>query len=144
MSIVPFKAEHLEELMPTLGIPLSNLPDGCVKLFATEGHAYTALKQGRPVGAAGVMPIWAGVGEAVGFLTKEFREHHPKTLHKSVSWGLAEIQRNFKYHRIQLSVTLGYHVGYRWAERLGFKWEGVMPLYTIDKRTFVRFGKVWI
>lgn len=127
-----------------MGIEMASLAQGSVELLCTPGHAFTALKDGRPVGAAGVLPIWNGVGEAIGFITPEFREKFPLSMHKCVSRGLDQIQRNFNYHRIQLSVVFGFKAGYRWAEGLGFKWEGVMPLYTADKRTFVRYGKVWI
>lgn len=142
MRIVPCEEKHLDNLIPILGI--SNLPRQSIEAFLTPGHSFTALNQEEVLGCAGVIPIWKGCGEAVSFLTPKFREWFPVGLHKSVSRGLRDIQLNFKYHRIQLNVEFGNRAACLWAERLGFKWEGVMPLWTPDKRTFVRFGKTWV
>jgi hypothetical protein len=142
MNVVAFEPKHLHNLIAVLGI--SNLSEDCMKLFSTPGHAFTALNQEEVLGCAGVMPLWRGCGEAVSFLTPKFRGSFPIGLHKSVSRGLRNIQQTFHYHRIQVNVELGNHIGYMWAERLGFQWEGVMPFWTPDKRTFVRFGQIWI
>lgn len=143
MIVVPFRRSHMDTLLVAMGLPLSSLNNGQLELMETPGHAYTALNQGRPIGACGVLPIWTGVGEAVGFITPEVRESARFTF-LAVKEGLELIQREYKYHRIQMSVEMDFKAGYRFAHHLGFKFEGAMPLYTADKRTFMRYGKVWL
>lgn len=144
MSIVPFEPKHMEELFPMIGLPISYLLDG-LKILAEPGYAYTALnKDKKPMGFAGVIPLWDGVGDAYAFMHPSMRTEFKWSLHRSVSKGLERIRVEKKLHRMQVMVEFGFKPGYRWAESLGFKWEGVMPLYTPDKKTFVRFAQVWL
>lgn len=133
---------HLEVLLPVLGI--NNFPESGIHALCVPGHAFTVLdRDWRILGCAGVMRLWSGVGEATAFFTPELRERFPIGLHKAALKGLRKIQSDFKYHRIQMHVAPDFKAGCEWAKRLGFKREGVMPMYTWDKRTLVRFGKTW-
>lgn len=142
MHVVPFKPEHMDKLTPILGI--SSLSPASIEVLSKAGHAFTALNGEDVLGCAGVMEIWPGMGEAVAFFTPAFRKDFRFSFFRSVRRGLLEIQKNYNYHRIQLQVQFGFQEGYDFAMRLGFKWEGVMPLYAPDKRSMVRFGRIWI
>jgi hypothetical protein len=141
LHLVPVEMFHIEQLMTSLGI--KNFDSYARSALLAPGHAYTILSQGRVVGCAGVMRLWAGVGEATAFLTPELRKRFPISLHKAGRWGLDLVQRQFNYHRIQMHVAPDFEAGLRWAARLGFRHEGEMPMFTPDKRTLVRFGKTW-
>lgn len=142
MTIVPYKSHHLEGILQELRLP--SFGHTIMTTIDRPGHMLTALNPfGKPVCVSGVLHLHEGHGEAISYLLPQAKEEG-YSLHRAVVKGLARIQSEFKYHRIQMHVELGNHTGYTWAFRLGFKWEGVMPLWTSDKRTFVRFGKYWL
>jgi hypothetical protein len=125
----------------TLGIDA--FPEAGIRALSHPGHAFTLMSSGRVIGCSGVMQLFPGVGEATAFLTPELREKFPVSLHKAAVRGLEQIRSNYNYHRIQMHVAPDFKAGCEWARRLGFKWEGVMPMCTPDKRTLIRFGQTW-
>ena len=87
-----------------------------------------ALVEGKTVwGCAGVRELeshraesWALIHEEIG--TTFFRFHK----------GVVEFLDNCKYKRVEMVTVDGFKKAERWAEMLGFKWEGCMQKYFPD------------
>lgn len=102
------------------------------------GWAFSVLGGGRAVGCAGVIPLWDGVGEAWSFFSDEMK--HPFFLHRTVKRYLGRIIEEKKLHRVQMNVLSGFEKGFRWAESLGFRSEGILHDYTTDKQNYMRYA----
>jgi RimJ/RimL family protein N-acetyltransferase len=145
MNVVPFKREHMEDLRPCFEGPwISNLSEDHIKIMEELGDTFSGEIKGRILGVAGIAPVWPGVGEAFTFLSPELLQKYKWSMHRAVSRYFEQIVAKHKYHRVQCVVMLGHVAARRWAEAFGFKFEGVMPLYTQDKQTMIRYGKVWV
>ncbi len=102
-------------------------PDTYPFLLTKCGPAY-ALIAGKEVwGCAGVQELephrgraWALIHERIGQRFFQF--------HKAVMSFLDEC----KYQRVELATQDGFIPAERWAEMLGFRWEGCMEKYFPD------------
>jgi hypothetical protein len=71
MKVVPFEAKHIEQL------ELQNA-QGYLSALVSKEHAealvgdwaFTAIDDGKPIAAAGVIPVWQGRGMAWAFISK--------------------------------------------------------------------------
>ena len=55
---------------------------------------------------------------------------------------LNDIIKQKRYHRIQAIVLKDYKAGIRFAELFGFKNEGLMKSYSVDKEDFYRYARI--
>ena len=96
------------------------------------------MRDGKPIAAAGLIPVWNGRGAVWAFLS----ETGPQaflTIHRAIVKFLKESDLN----RIEMVVECGHDTGHRWAMMLGFKMEAVrMRNYAPDGRDFSLYAKV--
>lgn len=121
IKVVNYSSSHLER------IKLKACHDG-ERPASINGTAVTFLLGDEPLAIIGwyfvtesVVQIWALLSDGISAVKKSF--------HKEV---LALLRWAFLSHpvrRIQMSVRVGYSVGWRWAQSLGFTCEGVMKKY---------------
>ena len=88
------------------------------------GPAFALVDEEKVWACAGVCEIephrataWALIHEDIGFRFLQF--------HK----GVLAFLNDCKYQRVELATSDGFDKAERWAEMLGFKWEGCMEKY---------------
>jgi len=114
-----------------------SIPQG---YYSKSIYSYIVLEGTEPIGAFGLFTIWNGVGEAwlmssprlnkfPVFLVKNFRQLSDEVLRRGL-------------HRIQILVHNTKTLA-RWAETLGFEYEGFLRKYTADGQDILIYSKVW-
>lgn len=107
-----------------------------------EGHSISILDNKGTCGCIGIIPIWDGVGEAWALITEDLRSR-PLLMMRIMKELFASVAATGKFHRIQITV-LAENSGYcKWAETLGFTFEGVMLKYGPDKKNHFRYAKIY-
>ncbi len=119
MEVLDFKAEHLQRLkLQNAQLYLS----GWVTL--EQGRAlenqpsYTAVVDGIPIAAAGVVPQWQGRAIAWAFLS-EIGPRQFVGVHRAVKSFLD----GCFIKRIEMTVNCDFPEAHRWAKMLGFSME---------------------
>ena len=97
---------------------------------ATRGPMAWAAGDGEPIACLGAIEIWPGVWEAWMFATDAF-PRVGKPLTRFVKRGMMPAVKRLGAHRVQAHSIEGHAVAHKWLERLGAKFERVVP----------RFGK---
>ena len=135
MRIVPFKAEHVDEI---------KFQGAQVQLSVEEVEflesevAYTALVDGKAVASAGLIYQWEGRELAWAFVS-ELGASNFRTLHRYIKKGLDD--RPIK--RIEMTVDCDFPQAHRWAKMLGFKLEAErMVAYSPDGRDMALYARV--
>jgi hypothetical protein len=113
----------------------------CLDAFlrqAESGLSFTACLNGRPIGSAGVVILWPGVGSCWMVATDEL-VRHGFWLTRTVKRFLREIITAHGLHRIEAASVNGDNG--RWLEVLGFTSErdGVARQFLSDRRNVVRY-----
>jgi len=105
---------------------------------AAAGPSFTACVEDRPIGAAGVILLWPGVGSCWMTVTDELGQHG-LWMTKTVKRFLREMIRVHQLHRLEASSVNGDNG--RWLEVLGFTSErdGVARQFLSDRRNVVRY-----
>lgn len=145
MRVVPFEPRHLAaiepgpfELLAVEGLPENVFRQG----YAIPGPALTVCADdGAPLGAAGLVPLWAGVAQGWMFASERLRAH-PVALHRTLARALDAAQSALRLHRVQISVHERFLASRRWAGRLGFLCEGAMPGYGPNGDTYYRYARL--
>lgn len=143
-ELVPFKAEHAHEMN------IQDAQRGYYRTMALRpehadmleqiGNAWTALKDGQPIGSAGVLyrhprsvEAWAIFScqmsnfACMRFVIKEIRSY---------------LDRHLEISRIQITVRKDFKQGHRFARHFGFEPEGVLSKYDIDGTDHILYAKV--
>jgi len=102
-------------------------PELVAKRF-TGGPAYTIVASEGLVASGGILPLWKGVGEA-WVVTSELVDTYPLLFAKTVWRKLYEIIDGNGIERVQTTIHKDFIVSQKWAERMGFKNEGLMRKY---------------
>jgi hypothetical protein len=97
--------------------------------------------EGRGIAALGVWPQWPGVGRAWTMLSPEALLY-PKTLHGWAKATLAAIMERDRLHRVEAVVRSGHTAGHRWVRRLGFRREGELVAYGMDRSNFHLYARI--
>ncbi len=105
------------------------------------GPAFTGFENERILGAAGIIILWAGVGQAWVYLGKSAIDR-PLTLHRTIKRGLSFLIEQYDLRRVQTEVLKNDARARVWIERLDFLPEGDMPGYGVQGETYIRYGRV--
>lgn len=89
------------------------------------GPAFTAFAGLDVVGCAGIIPLWHGRAMVWALLSDLVRVY-PKAIHKAVKQYIDAYQVD----RLECCVDPRSERAIRWAQRLGFSYEGTMRKYT--------------
>lgn len=109
---------------------------------ATAGPAFTAWVGQRPIGCAGVVLAWPGVGMAWMAVSDDIAEHG-LWLTRIVRAFLRDIIRANRLHRLEAVVLEENTRNKQWLAVLGFAYEGgTAHKYLPDKRAVQRFELV--
>lgn len=129
IAFVPFAPAHLARLSLGPIQPEIQSYIASVNADALVGpYTWAALAEGRVIGVGGIMPLWAGVGQAWALIGEVPRRCWPSAT-AFVRAVLLTAMDADGFHRIQASVRTGFAPGARWAERLGMDFEGTARGY---------------
>lgn len=138
--IVPFKAEHLEQMdqHDTTSFFRPHIKLEQLKLLEQSGMAYTAIKDGRVLGCAGVVEYWPDRGEVWAVFDKKI-QHDFVYIHKAALRFLDTVP----IRRIEAAVEFNFVAGHRWIRMLGFELEAVrMHAYVPSGADFSLYARV--
>jgi hypothetical protein len=130
-EVTPFKAEHLAVIkLQDMQAHLSNWVTLEQGRGLEEYPSYTAFVDGKPIGAAGVIHMWAGRAMAWAFISK-VAPHIFLKGHRVVKRFLDGCH----VRRIEMTVDCDFPEAHRWAKMLGFEMECErMKFYSPDGR----------
>ena len=111
------------------------------KLIEDHCTSWTGIQDGKIVGCGGFTPLWEGVAEIWMYLQPDAFKRKKVAL-KLMKHILNDIIKQKKYHRIQAIVLKDYKAGIRFAEFFGFKNEGLMKSYSVNKEDFYRYARI--
>lgn len=135
ITVLPFKPEHLDQIELK-----ENYAQGeCPKTICTT--AFTLMNGETIVAIIGGFPFVPGVIHFWAFVSKHARKC-PVEFHKRCLHILDWYEKNEKPRRIQWEVRCDYEMGWRWAEALGLKREGVMKAWGPDGADHYLYARV--
>jgi hypothetical protein len=102
--------------------------------------AYTIVAPEGLVASGGIIPLWKGVGEA-WVVASNLVEVYPSIFARTVWKMLNEIIKNNEIERAQTTIHKDFIVSQKWAERMGFKNEGLMRKF-LGGEDYYRYAKV--
>ena len=142
MIIVPFQAEHVEQITVQSSqiceINWFGSPEYIKSL--ESGIAYTGIVDGVVMACAGLMQIWPGRYYAWALLTDQMSPHHMIAITRAVRRGLHLIPNA----RVEAIVQSDFEMGHRWMGLLGFTRETPEPMrrYYPDGQDAVLYARV--
>jgi hypothetical protein len=133
IEIVPFEPDHFDQITPTA--IFGNKPPG------VRNAALTLMRNGVPVGIFGGFPVTMHTHQIWALFSEEAVKY-PLSLVKSIKDIIRWAEETLQLRRLQVSVKLGYMQGWRFAETLGFKCEGIMKGYGDQGEDYWLFGRL--
>ncbi|MFC3864620.1 GNAT family N-acetyltransferase [Alcaligenes aquatilis] len=141
MKIVALTSEHLLSVQlqqaQAYAIPTVT-PEHAQALVSANGVGWAALgDDGAAIACAGIVEMHPQRGMAWALLSDAALSQF-KTIHRVVS----RVVESAPWRRLEMTVDSQHAAGIAWAERLGFKCEGLMAAYTPDGRDCFLYAKV--
>lgn len=103
-----------------------------------EGHSFELTKGDSLLAIGGAVQLFKGVAEVWMCVTPEGKAQ-PLSLSRSMKDMVSRLGAIF--HRLQLTTLEHDTAAIRWAEFLGFTYEGLMIKYGPDQKNHKRFAK---
>jgi len=125
--VVPFEEWHLDflRLQPSQLALSSTLTLAHGRALQVAGPCYSAFAGARVLACAGIVEFWPGRSQVWSLLAHDWTRY-TKTIHRAVKQFLA----GYHVRRLECIVDPRDDAAQRWAEHLGFHFEGRMPAYT--------------
>ena len=146
MRLVPFEVSHGEALLEADLNDDRNRPapefGNFMPTMLQEGMAFTAIDNGHLIAAAGIFPIWKGVGEA-WFLGASRVGRYQIRIGKLVRKGLLQVAEEQGMWRVQAVMRSDWPELKRWAKFLGMEHEGTMRQYGANRLDYERYARLW-
>jgi hypothetical protein len=138
MNIVPFEAAHLERLtMQGAQAYMSEiLSEGYGVALEQGGPAFSGIEGETVIACLGVLPQWSGRAIAWGLVGVHAPDHMLR-----ITRAVQAFLDTQAHRRIETTVATGFRQGARWAQMLGFEYEGTMPLYSPDGRSYDLYAR---
>jgi len=141
IEIIPFEMKHLDNF---------KLREECADLqanmlyneSAADREVLSLKKGGDYICFAGVNYLRPGVGEVwiiAGYLIHTCKYDFFKAIHKLINKYLFQGRQ---LHRVQMGVETKFGKACKFAEKLGFKKEGIMKQYCNDHLDYYLYAKV--
>ena len=109
---------------------------------AENSVAYTGIDDdGSVIVIGGVAFLWDGVGSG-WVLTSELLLKHKIWCHRAIRDVLDNVEKDYNLHRIESIILKEHEVSMKWAERLGFKQEGLLRKYDSLKQDHWLYARV--
>ncbi len=133
----PFRASDLEQIVNRDG---EQIPRAVLLAQAQAGRSFTAVFNEYPIGCAGIVFPWPGVGSTWMILSDEIGEHG-LWMYRTVRHFLDDMVRIHNLHRMEGVALADSPRNQAWHEGLGFQVEqfGVAQGFLCDRRSVVRY-----
>lgn len=132
-----FVPEHYMRLKPHLVYCGEELP---VQL-APNINAITVLHSGAPVAIIGANELFRGMWNIWSIFSDDIKKT-PAVFLRRLKRLCDDYMKRRDVRRAQMSVSTSNRSGWRLAEFLGFKSEGVMKAYGVDGSDYVLFARI--
>ena len=141
MEILPWNGENLPEHLRACDLDADLFYGKFRRLeWGVDYMAWQAVDEdGKCRGVGGAIKEWRGVATAFMALSDEIFKH-PLWLHRQAKQKMIEVVDEMELHRLQALVEVGFPKHYEWAERLGFKPEGILRQYCYNRKDWVIFS----
>lgn len=140
MYVIPYRHFHIASL--AIQEAQSSMSDiinpEYSKALELAGPAWTIMDGDQVMACAGLAKQWSNRAQAWTILSKYVTGTKFVRLHKMVARFL-DMQ---DFTRIEMTVDHGFVQGHRWAELLGFQWEGLMRKYNPDGQDCDLYARV--
>tara|TARA_R110000822_G_scaffold2705_9_gene12602 strand:+ start:529 stop:954 length:426 start_codon:yes stop_codon:yes gene_type:complete len=138
-AVEPFIPAHLGHIkLQKLQMQLSDWVSREQASALAQYPSYTALDNGVPIGAAGVIPLWPGRAQGWAFLSEMGPQNFLKC-HKAVKHFLDGCE----VRRLEISVDCEFKQAHKWAKKLGFTMECErMPHYSPDGQDCASYVRI--
>tara|TARA_E500000178_G_scaffold282138_1_gene282620 strand:+ start:1957 stop:2412 length:456 start_codon:yes stop_codon:yes gene_type:complete len=145
--IVPYNTQHGDEMIEFgLNDELMNIDASFTKNridFAMAGLSFTLLDDNKPVCSGGIIPTWLGNAEGWVISSKRIFKNKIKAA-RLIKKRTDLLCANNKIWRLQTTVKADFKIGFRFAQFLGFKNEGLMKAYGPDKTDYYRMARIYL
>ena len=139
VDVVPFQAWHLDWLnlqaSQRMLSPLLTAQYG--RALERAGPCYSAFAGSRVLACAGVVEFWEGRAQVWSLLSEDMPLYR-KSIHRAVTTFLL----SYRTRRLECVVDPRSTASIRWAEHLGFEFEGTMPKYNPDGSNQLMFVRL--
>ena len=109
----------------------------------SAGLAYVLDEgDGQIPAAAGIIPMWQGVGHAWALFSLEVKRPRTFLQIDQMCRRLLPIMLSGRFWRVQATVIAGHAKSIEWAERLGMAYEGTHRKYGTDGADHMMFARV--
>ena len=142
-QILPFEPHHIKWIGPashdwdTLQVLAANEDYG--KMLHRRGPGFTAFRDARPVGAAGLLFIWEGLAQVWAYLGMRGIGHQE---FRAMRNGLKLLMDEHRLRRVQTEVLTEHAAAHRMIQRLGFVAEGQMEGFGVKGETYTRYALI--
>ena len=145
--IVPYNTQHGDEMIEFgLNDELMNIDASFTENridFAMAGLSFTLLDDNKPVCSGGIIPTWLGNAEGWVISSKRIFKNKIKAA-RLIKKRTDLLCANNKIWRLQTTVKADFKIGFRFAQFLGFKNEGLMKAYGPDKTDYYRMARIYL
>ena len=138
IRVAAYFREDFDEIEASHGEMIGDLT--ALKDVIMPEHSRTAFHGSRPIAAAGVVPIWPGMGQ--GWVIVDNGAPEKFSLVRAMRRGMRDIAKNGPFHRIQADVRRDFDKGQKFLRMLGFTYEGPLDAYSEDGKDYERFAFV--
>lgn len=143
--LVPFDASHVDliEMRDIERVQLAADPKASQKFEALDAshQGGTLFHDGRIIAFIGFFEMWPGVFEVWAWPSIYVQQYATVYL-RTVKRFVKDIEKTFNPHRLQ-TTALADALHDRWMEFLGFHPEGDLKKYSIDRRDYRIWAKVY-
>jgi len=143
LKIVDFKYEHLKGFVGRKEDQERMIfqdPEG-FRQIVNKSVAYSVFDGDKLVVCGGVMFLRSGFGEA-WFLSTPLIKKYTRQVLKLSLYYLDMIIDKYDLYRVQATPRINWPSGYKFVERLGFKREGIMRKYGLNKKDCYMYGRI--
>lgn len=142
IEIVPFKKEHMHELLrePHNHFLKTLLTEAQLEATEHTGLAQTVLRKstGKVLCCGGVTEYWPGRGECWCTFTQDCRSEFVAITRTAI-----RLFESVPVKRIEAAVELHFNEGHRWIKALGFKLDApLLQAYFPDGKDAVLYSRV--
>ena len=110
-----------------------------LELSLRDGWSFTLMRKKKPVLIAGLLPMLPGTAMA-WLVASDLIRRYPVAAAASCRAGLARLRLEHKLHRVQVFIYPGFPTAIRFAEWLGFQYEGTMKKVSADKQDYYLYA----
>ncbi len=148
--LVPFRREYGEYLFEqnikdNIKVLCDNInPDDVMKVWESNGTAYTLLLDDIPIGSAGIVNMGWNRGEAWTLVCSQFYKYR-KTCFKLIRNMLEVLAKDMKLIRVQSLINENISCKDIWMKHLGFKCETPegMRGFGPNGETFYQYSRIF-